>query len=110
MAKGFGPMNGIIRQAQQLQKQMGKLQEEMKERVVEASAGGGMVTAQVNGQQQLLRIKIDPEVVTPDDVGMLEDLIVAAVNQAMKKSKELFEKEMSKLTGGLALPGLFGGL
>lgn len=110
--KGFGNFAQIMKeaqkQAQAMQKKMEEIQHELKERVVEGSAGGGMVTAQMNGRQELLSVKIDPEVVDPEDVEMLEDLVVAAVNQATKKSQELYEQEMAKLTGGLNIPGLSG--
>lgn len=110
MIPGMGGMNlgKMMKQAQEMQKQMGKIQEELKERVVEASSGGGMVTVNVNGQQELLAIKINPEVVNKDDVSMLEDLITAAVNEGMVKAKELANEEMKKVTGGMGLPpGLF---
>jgi len=100
-------MAGLLKQAQKVQAEVAKLQETLKERVVEGSAGGGMVTATVNGQQELLAIKIDPEAVNPEETEILEDLIVAAVNQAMKKSQELVQEEMQKITGGLKVPGLF---
>jgi DNA-binding YbaB/EbfC family protein len=105
MLKDFG---GILKQAQKMQKELQRVQEELKERVVEASAGGGMVIVQVNGQRELVSIKIDPEVVKAEDVGMLEDLVQAAVNQAMVKASELAKEELGKLTGGLPLnlPGL----
>jgi hypothetical protein len=96
-----------MRQAQKLQDRIQKMQEEMADRTVEASAGGGMVTVVANGKQDILSIKIDPEVVSKDDVEMLEDLIVAAVNEARKRSQDLMAGEISKLTGGLGVPGLF---
>ena len=102
----LGDMGGILKQAQEMQRKMARVQEELKERVVEAAAGGGMVTAQANGQQELLSVKISKEVVDPNDLAMLEDLVVAAVNGALKKAKELHEKELGKVTGGLNLPGL----
>ncbi len=104
--KGFGNM---MKQIKLMQQKMQKLQEELAEKTVEGSAGGGMVTAVVNGKQELLEIKIDKEVVDPEDVEMLQDLIVAAVNQALKKSQEMMNEEMAKLTGGLGIniPGLF---
>jgi DNA-binding YbaB/EbfC family protein len=107
-AGGFnlGDMGGILKQAQEMQRKMAKAQEDLKERVVEGSAGGGMVTAQANGQQELLTVRISKEVVDPNDLGMLEDLVVAAVNQALKKAKDLHERELGKITGGLNLPGL----
>lgn len=110
--KGFGNMAEMMKQMQKqamkMQKQMEEAQNDLKERVVEASSGGGMVTVHMNGKQEILSIKIDPEVVDPDDVPMLEDLIVSAVSQAMKKSQELYQSEMGKLTGGLNIPGLSG--
>ncbi|MEK7449434.1 MAG: YbaB/EbfC family nucleoid-associated protein [Planctomycetota bacterium] len=98
----------MMKQAQGMQKEMLKVQEELKERVVEASAGGGMVTVHINGQQELLSVKIDPEVFKSGDVSMLEDLMVAAVLEGMKKSKDLAQLEMNKITGGLGanFPGL----
>lgn len=106
MLKGLGNMAGFVKQAQEMQKKMAQVQESLKNRVVEGSAGGGMVTAMVNGHQELLKLKIDPDVVEPDDVEMLEDLVVAAVSQAVKKSKDLSKEEMAKVTGGLSLPGM----
>ncbi len=102
MAKGFNPMQ----QVKALQDQMMKMQEELAMKKVEASAGGGMVVAVVNGRQELLSIKIDPQVVDPADVEMLEDLVVASVNDAMRKSQELAAGEMGKIAGGLNIPGL----
>ncbi|HNR13852.1 MAG TPA: YbaB/EbfC family nucleoid-associated protein [Thermodesulfobacteriota bacterium] len=106
MVKGLGD---IMRQAQKLQTQMAKLQEELAERKVEGSAGGGMVVVVANGKQEVVSITIDREVVDPNDVEMLQDLIQAAVNDAFKKSQEMVSAEMSKLTGGLGIniPGLF---
>ena len=104
MAKGLGNM---LKQAQKMQEQIAKLQEEAAKKSVEASSGGGMVTAVVNGKQQLLSLKIEQEVVDPSDVEMLEDLIVAAINEAMKKSQEMVSADMGKLAGGLKIPGLF---
>lgn len=99
---------GMMKQVQELQRKMAQVQEDLRTRVVEGSAGGGMVTAQVNGKLELVALKIDPEVVDPDDVRMLEDLIIAAVSQATKKAHELAENEMNKVTGGLGLPpGMF---
>ncbi len=110
MMKGFGNMGDMMKQMQKqavkMQKKAEEIQEDLKERVVEASSGGGMVTAHVNGKQELLSIKIDPEVIDPNDVQMLEDLVLAAVSQAMKKSQEMYQEEMGKLTGGLNIPGL----
>ncbi len=106
MNKMFGGMGNMLKQAQQLQVQMKKVQEELADKVVEASSGGGMVTVQANGRQEILFVKIDPEVLRQEDADMLQDLIVAAVNQAIKQSQEMMQAEMSKLTGGLAIPGL----
>jgi DNA-binding YbaB/EbfC family protein len=107
MAKGFGDMGQLMKQAQQMMKQREKIMDELKDRVVDASAGGGMVTAYVNGAQELMKLTLEPEVVDPDDKEMLEDLVVAAVNEAIRESKKLSEKEMGKLAG---LPGGMGGL
>lgn len=101
---GFGNM---MKQAQEMQRKLAEVQEDLRTRVVEGSAGGGMVTAQVNGRLELLVLKVAPEVVDPDDVDMLQDLIIAAVSQATKKAQELAQAEMSKVTGGLSLPGMF---
>lgn len=109
MAKGLdvSGFGDVFKQAQSMQARMQSLTGELKERIVEASAGGGMVTAQANGASELVNIKIAKEVVDPDDVEMLEDLVVAAVSQALRKAKTLHETEMGKITGGLNLPGLF---
>ncbi|WP_423326246.1 YbaB/EbfC family nucleoid-associated protein [Deferribacter abyssi] len=98
----------IMKQAQKMQKKMLEIQEEAAKEVVEASAGGGMVTAKVNGKQELIEIKIEKDVVDPEDVEMLQDLIIAAVNEAIKKSQELMQEKMNQLTGGLGLnfPGI----
>jgi nucleoid-associated protein EbfC len=101
--KGFGNM---MKEAQKLQAQMEKMQEEIGKKIVEATAGGGMVTVQANGKQELLAIKIDPEVINKDDAQMLEDLVIAACNEALRKSRELVQQELGKLTGGLKIPGL----
>ena len=102
-----GGIGNIMKQAQQMQRRMAQLQEELENKQVEASAGGGMVTAVVSGKQQLLELKIDPAVVDPEDVEMLQDLVSAAVNEALKKSQQLAQEEMGKLTGGMNIPGLF---
>ena len=101
--KGLGKM---MKQAQQLQSKMLKLQEELAEKTVETSAGGGMVKVVANGKQQLVSIQIEQEVVDPDDVEMLQDLILAAVNDALTKAQEMVSGEMNKLTGGMNIPGL----
>ena len=95
----------MLKQAQKLQLKMDKLQEELSEKSVEARAGGGMVKVVANGKQQVLSIQIEKEVVDPDDVEMLQDLVLAAVNDALTRSQEMATSEMSKLTGGLNIPG-----
>jgi nucleoid-associated protein EbfC len=101
--KGFG---NIMKEAQKLQAQMAAMQEEVGKRKVEATAGGGMVTVEANGKQELTAVKIDPEVVSKEDVQMLEDLVLAAANEALRKSRELVQQELGKLTGGMKIPGL----
>jgi len=96
----------LMRQAQELQAKLAKAQEELAEAKIEASSGGGAVTVTVNGQQQILSVKISPEAIDPGDVEMLEDLVLAAVTEALTKSQELAAKRMGKLTGGLNIPGL----
>jgi len=103
MAKGMGNM---LKQAQKLQSKIFKLQDQLADRTVETTVGGGMVKAIANGKQELLSIKIEPEVVDPNDVQMLEDLVVAAVNDVLKKAKEMVTEEMTKLTGGFKIPGM----
>ncbi|MBD3334171.1 MAG: YbaB/EbfC family nucleoid-associated protein [Candidatus Eisenbacteria bacterium] len=98
----------LMKQAQKMQSQLNTLKEELAERRVTASAGGGMVTVETNGRHEILSIKIDPQVVDAEDVEMLEDLIVAAVNEARRQTEEMLKEEMSKVTGGLPLPGMFG--
>ena len=112
MARGFqgmpgGNMQAMARQAQKLQQKMMELQAELEAREYEASAGGGVVTARVNGKKELLALSIKPEAVDPEDVEMLEDSVMAAVNEALRTASETTEKEMGKLTGGLNIPGLF---
>ena len=104
--KGFG---NLVKEAQKLQAQLETLKEEVAKRQVEASAGGGMVVVEANGNQEILSVKIDREVISPDDPQMLEDLVLAAVNEALRKAREMVAQEMSKLAGGLGgkLPGLF---
>ena len=96
----------FLKQAQKMQKDMAKIQAEMASKTVEATAGGGMVTVRVNGNQEINSIKIEKEVVDPNDVEMLENLVVAAINEGLRKSKEMVSGEMSKLTGGMNIPGL----
>lgn len=102
MMKGFNPMQ----QVKALQEKMTKVQEELVAMTVEATAGGGMVTVVMNGRQELISLKLEPQVVDPEDIDMLQDLIVAAVNDALRKSQELAAGEMGKLAGGLNIPGL----
>ncbi|RLB84224.1 MAG: YbaB/EbfC family nucleoid-associated protein [Deltaproteobacteria bacterium] len=99
-------MGKMMKQAQQLQSKMLRLQEEMADKTVETTSGGGMVKVVANGRQQVLSVQIEKEVVDPDDVEMLQDLILAAINDALIKSQEMATEEMSKLTGGLNIPGL----
>ena len=105
---GGGVNMNMIKQAQKMQQDMLKLQEEMETKEYEATVGGGMVTAKVNGKHELLSITIDPEAVDPDDVEMLQDMVVAAVNEAMRKQESDANANMSKLTGSLNLGGLGG--
>lgn len=98
----------IMKQAQKLQQEMGRIQEESKKKTVEASAGGGMVTVTANGAMEIVSIKIEREVVNPDDIEMLQDLIVAAVNEALRRAQQMVADDMSKVTGGLQLPSLGG--
>ena len=104
--KGMPNMGNLMKQAQQFQAKMAKLQEELGEKTVEASAGGGMVSVIANGRQEIISINIETEVIDPDDAEMLQDLILAAVNDALAKAQEMVGSEMSKLTGGLNIPGL----
>ncbi len=96
----------IMKQAQKMQEQMARVQEELANKTVEAAAGGGMVTVTANGRQEILAVKISPEVINPQDSAMLEDLVTAAVNEALRSSRELLQEEMTKITGGLRIPGL----
>lgn len=108
MGKGFNPQfDGLMKQAQEMQRKIAQTQDDLRTRVVEGSAGGGMVTAQVNGRLELVALKIDREVVDPEDVEMLQDLVIAAVSQATQKAQELAQQEMGKVTGGLPMPGMF---
>jgi DNA-binding YbaB/EbfC family protein len=96
----------IMRQAQELQAKLAKAQKELADITLEASSGGGAVKVTINGQQQIQSVKISPEAINPEDVEMLEDLVLTAVNEAMTKSQELAAKRLGKLTGGLNIPGL----
>ncbi len=103
MAKG---MSGMMKQVQKMQKKMMLLQEELAQQRVEGTAGGGMVTAVVDGKLNVVEIRINPEAVDPEDVEMLEDLVLAAINQGQQKAQEMMDQEMGQLTGGLQIPGL----
>lgn len=114
MAKGGFPgfggnMGNLMKQAQKMQKDMAKMQEELELKTVEATAGGGAITVVVTGKKEIKEINIKPEVVDPDDVEMLQDLILAAVNEAMRKADDMVNSEMGKITGGMGggFPGLF---
>jgi len=100
-------LSGLMKQAQKLQAKMAEMQAEVGNRTVTAQAGGGMVEAVANGRLELVSLRIDPEVATPDDVDMLQDLIMAAVNEALNRAREMMAQEMAKLTGGLQIPGMF---
>lgn len=106
--KGIPNMGNLMKQAQQLQTKMARLQEELGEKTVEASSGGGMVTVVVNGRPEVVSIKIDREVVNPDDTEMLQDLILAAVNDGIARAKNMVNEEMTRITGGLNLPPIPG--
>jgi DNA-binding YbaB/EbfC family protein len=99
-------LGSIMKQAQKMQAQIAKIQEELALKTVEASAGGGMVAVVANGKQEIVSLKIEPEVVDPKDVEMLQDLVVAAVNEVLRKAQEMVAEEMRKVTGGLQIPGL----
>ncbi|CAH2215297.1 YbaB/EbfC family nucleoid-associated protein [Tepidibacter aestuarii] len=109
--KGFpgmgGNMNNMLKQVQKMQKEMEKMQGQLEEKEVEASVGGGAVIVKVNGKKEILDIAIKPEVVDPDDIEMLQDLVLSAVNEALRSADEMVNSQMSKVTGGLNLPGMF---
>ena len=104
---GGGNIGNMMKQVQKMQKQMEDMQGQLEESEVEASAGGGAVSCKLSGKKEVLEIKIDEDVVDPEDVEMLEDLVMAAVNEAMRKVDEIMKKEMKKATGGMNIPGLF---
>ncbi len=104
---GMGNMNNMIKQAQKMQEEMMKAQEELNEQEFEASVGGGAVSVKANGRKELLEIKISPEAVDPEDVEMLEDMLVSAVNEVLRKADEAAANNLKGLTGGLNIPGLF---
>ncbi|WP_028584999.1 YbaB/EbfC family nucleoid-associated protein [Desulfogranum mediterraneum] len=100
-------MNDLMKQAQQFQEKLSTVQQQLAQQTVTGAAGAGMVTATLNGNGELLSLKIEPEIVNPDDVQMLQDLVTAAVNDGLRKAKDAGKAEMGKLTGGLNIPGLF---
>lgn len=104
---GMPNMNNMMKQVQKMQKQMEEMQEELNNRELETSAGGGAISVKINGKKEIVAINIKPEVVDPDDVEMLQDLIMAAVNEAIRSADEMVSKEMAKVTGNVSLPGLF---
>ncbi|MBP1687430.1 MAG: ybaB [Deltaproteobacteria bacterium] len=108
MSKSFGPLGNIVKQAQELQERLARIQEEAAAKTVEATAGGGMVTVVVSGRLQVMDIRIDPEVLKSGDTQMLQDLLVAAVNKGIRSAQEFMAEEMKKVTGGLQIPGLTG--
>jgi nucleoid-associated protein EbfC len=105
MGKGFD-LGGLLKQAQQLQERLSSVQDELRARTAEGTAGGGMVTAVVNGKLELVSVRIDPSLLTSPDVDMLQDLVVAAVNGGIRAAQQMMAEEMSKVTGGLKIPGL----
>lgn len=111
--KGFGGgmmpgnMNNILKQAQKMQENMQKMQQELEEKEMEASVGGGAVTVKVNGKKEVIDITIKPEVVDPDDIEMLQDLVLSAVNEALRSIDDMQASQMNKVTGGMNIPGLF---
>jgi DNA-binding YbaB/EbfC family protein len=106
MAQGIGGMGNLLKQAQEMQARISKIQEELAQKTVEGSSGGGMVQITVNGQLAVTALKIDPTVINPEEKEMLEDLVLAAVNDGMRKARDMISNEMSKVTGGIKIPGL----
>lgn len=102
-----GNMNKMMKQVQKMQEDMNKLQEELGDEIVETTSGGGAVKVKANCKQEILEVNIDPEVVDPDDVEMLQDLVLTAVNEALSNAKEKANEEMNKITGGINIPGMF---
>jgi len=99
-------IGNLMKQAQKMQQEMGRIQEESRKKTVEASAGGGMVVATANGALEIVSLKIEKDVVNPEDIEMLQDLVVAAVNEALRRAQQMISEDMKKATGGLNLPGL----
>jgi len=106
MAQGIGGMGNLLKQAQEMQARMAKIQEELAQKTVEGSSGGGMVQVTVSGALSVMSVKIDGTVINPEEKEMLEDLVLAAVNDGMRKARDMASNEMSKITGGLKIPGL----
>lgn len=106
MAQSIGGMGNLLKQAQEMQARIAKIQEQLAQKTVEGSSGGGMVQVTVNGQFNLSGVRIEPAVINPQEKEMLEDLILAAVNDGMRKARDMVSVEMSKITGGLKIPGL----
>jgi len=106
MAQSMAGMGGLLKQAQEMQGRIAKIQEELAQKTVDGSAGGGMVQVKVNGQFNLVSVAIEPAVINGDDKEMLQDLILAAVNDGMRKAREMVAAEMSKVTGGFKIPGI----
>lgn len=107
MSTGKGGFGSIVKQAQRMQQQIGRVQDQMADREIEATSGGGAVLAVVNGRQELVKLKINPEVVDPEDVETLEELVQTAINVAMKNAVDMLQSEVNKITGGMNIPGLF---
>ena len=105
--RGMGNMQNMMKQMQKMQKKMAEAQEELGERRIEGTAGGGMVAVTVSGHKEVLEVKIKPEVVDPDDIEMLEDLVLAATNDALKRADDLTAQTMGQFTKGMNLPGMF---
>lgn len=103
---GAGNMNSMMRQMQKIQRQMEEAQTKVDETILETSSGGGMVGIKINGKKELLEIKLSPEIVDPEDISMLEDMLLVAVNDAIRQATALQEKEMGQITGGISIPGL----
>ncbi len=99
-------MGDLMKQAQKMQQEMGKIQEESKKKTVEASAGGGMVVATANGAMEIVSLRIEKDVVNPEDIEMLQDLVAAAVNEALRRAQQMVSEDMGKITGGMNLPGM----
>ena len=107
MGGGPGNMQSMLKQAQKMQEDMAAMQSELEAREYDVAAGGGVVNVKINGKKEILSVKIEPEVVDPDDIETLEDLITAAVNEAIKKVEAVSQDEMSKITGSMSVPGMF---